>query len=120
MDSCIYFFVDKNTYINQTTWTSEYISNISLLCVSIIFSSQASIEMTENLKFRKSRVKSTKTTKHFHSMRAGGPPRGPQRCFRGRPSECEQYFIRCRFSNKITKLKLPNGVYLYFQRDLVL
>lgn len=64
MDSCIYFFVDKNTYIvNQTTWTSEYIShNISLLCVSIIYSSQASIEMTENLKFQKSRVKSMKTT----------------------------------------------------------
>lgn len=119
MDSCIYFFVDKNTYIiNQTTWTSEYISNISLLCVSIIFSSQASIEMTENLKFRKSRMKSTKTTLSQHE--GGGPPWGPQRCFWGRPSECEQYFIRCRFSNKLTKLKLPNGVYLYFQRDLVL
>lgn len=73
MDSCIYLFVGTNTYIiNQTTWTSEYISNISLSCVPIIFSSQASIEKTENVKFRKSRVKSTKTTKHSHSMRAGG------------------------------------------------
>lgn len=76
MDSCICFFVDKNTYIaNQTTWTSEY---ISLLFVSIIISSKASIEMTENLKFQKSRVKSTKTTKHFHSMRVGAVHGGPR------------------------------------------
>lgn len=73
MDSCIYFFVDKKT---PTISTKQH-GPVSIFltfhsCVSITFSSQASIEMTENLKFWKSRVKSTKTTKHFHSMRAGG------------------------------------------------